>query len=200
MAKGAKRAPKEPTAATAAAPAADAFPRSRAAVAVGLLLLLAFLAGSSPLLRSSSDGRCFFPIRLLFWALFEGAYHSYCALAFLLPARRLARLIPGSAGSMAAADDEAGLTAQEDQKHDTSLVWPPTAKLPAEWLAVARGKQPFFLNHVRGHVRLRQASYRLGAATGTLLQTISMAFLLDGETSLASAFLYKSNFSGFYVA
>ena len=36
---------------------------------------------------------------------------------------------------------------------------------------------------MRGHVRLRQAALRLGAAVGTVLQTVAMVVLLD-RTSL----------------
>ena len=96
---------------------------------------------------------------------------------------------------MAAPSDEAGLSAQEAQQHDPTLEWPAAgAAVPAAWASLVprrpggAGHQPFFLNHVRGHVRCRQAALRLGAAAGTLLRAAAMAFLLDAPgTPVASA-------------
>ena len=94
------------------------------------------------------------------------------------------------------ASDEAGLAAEESLQHDATLVWPPPdAPIPAEWRQLAAKppkptKQPYFLNHVRGHVRFRQAMLRLGSATGTLLQTAAMGAFFDG-TELIDTMLLR---------
>ena len=167
----------------------------QALVAVTILLLSAWWAGQSLLLRAS-DGRCFFLLRFLFWMLLDGAFSENCAAALLLPARYIARRIPGASHTMPPPHDEAALAEQEAQKHDTTLEWPPSdAKLPAEWKQLTQqqrkaSSQPFFLNHVRGHVRCRQAGLRLGAAAGTVAQMASLAILLD-HRNFADAFLLR---------
>ena len=41
------------------------------------------------------------------------------------------------------------------QHNDESIKWPRPEHVPADWAIIARGrKQPFFLNHVRGSIRL----------------------------------------------
>lgn len=163
--------------------------------AIGALSLGAWCAGRAPQLRSS-DGRCLFVVRFLFWALFDVAFAPNLTYPFLRIARFVARRLPGSE---TIPQDEAEAATQELQSHDPSLEWPPAdAKLPAEWKQLAaraprapnRPAQPYFLNHVRGHVRLRQAARRLGSAASTVLQTAAMAWLLD-ETSLADASLLR---------
>ena len=124
----------------------------QALVAVTILLLSAWWAGQSLLLRAS-DGRCFFLLRFLFWMLLDGAFSENCAAALLLPARYIARRIPGASHTMPPPHEEAALAEQEAQKHDMTLEWPPSdAKLPAEWKQQQQQQrrsspQPFFLNH-----------------------------------------------------
>ena len=141
-----------------------------------------------------SDGQCYFAVRLVFWAIFDATFSATCHKLVLQPARVLARCIPGAASHMAS--DEAGLAAEESLQHDATLVWPPPdAPIPAEWRQLAAKppkptKQPYFLNHVRGHVRFRQAMLRLGSATGTLLQTAAMGAFFDG-TELIDTMLLR---------
>ena len=54
-------------------------------------------------------------------------------------------------------------------------------------------KQPFFLNHQRGCVRVRQATLRLGAAAGTLLQVSAMCYLLDGKPLSSVGLIWSTN-------
>ena len=183
-----------------ASPALDSKPGAsyrvlQALAAVAILLLSAWWAGQSLQLRGS-DGRCNFLLRLLFWMLLDGAFSQNCAAALLLPARYIARRLPGASHTMPPPHEEAALAEQEAQKHDMTLEWPPSdAKLPAEWKQQQQQQrrsspQPFFLNHVRGHVRCRQAALRLGAAAGTVAQTAALAILLDHRT-FADAFLLR---------
>ena len=167
------------------------------AAAIGLLLaLFAWLIGRTPIFHGS-DGRCFFPLRLLFWLFFEISFGPVCTQAILIPTRWIARYVPGAAGSIPPAEDRQAVSEQEQQHHDPSLEWPPeSAKLPTEWRQIVasqrpRPSQPYFLNHVRGHVRFCQAAVRIGAACGTLLQTFALAALLDG-TSWLDAILLRN--------
>lgn len=83
---------------------------------------------------------------------------------------------------------------QEEALNDSSLVWPAKEaleNLPTVWIEnnqiecskkdrngkqsdACKQVQPYYLNHVRGSTRIRQASQRIGAALGTM----SSSFLL----------------------
>jgi len=104
-------------------------------------------------------------------------------LSLLMPAARaLSRQLPGAQ----VPDDEAKLLEEEQQQHDSSLTWPLVGtNLPAGWKAVAAkvgaSKQPFFLNHVRGCVRVRQAAIRVASAMGTCAQVALMSWCVDSR-------------------
>jgi len=77
-------------------------------------------------------------------------------------------------------DENMFATKEEMLHHDDTIKWPLPELVPPEWLTLARGrKQPFFLNHVRGSTRLKQASFRLGAALSTVLAIVIMCTVIE---------------------
>ena len=138
---------------------------------VVLILLIASL-DRSEFLYSKKEGRCHFITRLFIWMFLQESVTRALAEVLMPAARRIARFLPG---------ESRPITAQEEsEQHDPSLKWPCAGtELPPEWTAAARGKQPYFLNHVRGSVRFRQALLRVAAATGSIVQVFAMAWLID---------------------
>lgn len=136
----------------------------------GIVTALAWYLGSS-----EPDARPSFFIRLILCVLLDSVYSGAFYAILLPPARTLARLLPGSQVPSSMAECEK----QESEANDPSLTWPlPGACIPSEWIDIARRskrKQPFFLNHVRGSTRLRQAILRIMAAFGTA----SMAYIMS---------------------
>ena len=144
--------------------------------------IAAFAIGRSGLFYSEAEGRVHFLVRLLFFGLLD-SFARPAALSLIPIARVLARSLPGAV----VPEDGGMLSKQESAQHDPSIVWPLAGtKLPDEWVSAAKErskttKQPYFLNHQRGCVRVRQAALRLGAAAGTLMQVSAMCYLLDGK-------------------
>lgn len=142
---------------------------------------LAWGVGEFEVMHSAAEGRCNFLVRLLFYILLDGVFARSAANLFVMAARVLARALPGAI----VPDSAAACAAEESMQHDPSLAWPlPGTELPPQWVKTVaatnpKRKQPFFLNHVRGSLRLRQAALRLGAAVGTILQVGTMSVLLD---------------------
>ena len=171
-------------AAAAEAAAAEAEPDALSIITgavppTAALIGIAWGVGGFKILHSANEGRTNFLVRLIFYLLFDAAFARTAAGLCVLAARWVARRLPGAvvpATSAACAKEEA-------TQHDKTLVWPPPgAPIPAEWASIVasrKRKQPYFLNHVRGCVRLRQAAQRVGAAAGTLAQVFAMSMLLD---------------------
>ena len=142
---------------------------------------LAWGMGEFGIFHSTAEGRTHILVRLIFFLVFDAAFARNLAELFVLASRPLSRLLPGAV----VPPSPAKCAEEEQAQHDPSLVWPPTsAALPAEWVKSAasrspKRRQPYFLNHMRGCVRLRQAALRLGAAAGTLAQVYFMSMLLD---------------------
>ena len=142
---------------------------------------LAWGMGEFGIFHSTTEGRTHILVRLIFFLVFDAAFARNLAELFVLASRPLSRLLPGAV----VPPSPAKCAEEELAQHDPSLVWPPTsAALPAEWVKSAasrspKRRQPYFLNHMRGCVRLRQAALRLGAAAGTLAQVYFMSILLD---------------------
>mmetsp|Transcript_24944 Transcript_24944/g.46161 ORF Transcript_24944/g.46161 Transcript_24944/m.46161 type:complete len:470 (-) Transcript_24944:272-1681(-) len=169
------------------------------AVLPAVLTAVAFVLGSSPDLQSSEGGiqRPHFLARLVL-SVFLDATYGEAFSAWILPASRsLARRLPGAAVPSTAG----GCERQEGQPNDPTLEWPvPGTDLPPEWIChriaaaasegrerVERkgdGRQPYFLNHVRGSTRVRQAAKRVSSAFGTLSMALVMSRFVDG-TSLS---------------
>ena len=116
-----------------------------------IVTLVAALEGYAGFMVSASEGRASFPVRLVFFLLFESTYGPLIA-ALLLPATRaLARRLP------AAVLPEQGsvtweMSSAEEAQHDSSLSWPLSlSDLPDAWVRFVRERKkeaPFFLNHV----------------------------------------------------
>ena len=88
----AAKVPKKP-------PPIDYVPPPWAVTAAGIsvMLLAAWAAGQATFLRSEAEGdRCTFLVRLLFYFTFDAALSRNCALLLLVPARALARRLPGA--------------------------------------------------------------------------------------------------------
>ena len=175
-----------------------------------------------------------------FYFLIDATYGHLFHTILLVPARWIARHLPGAV--VPSSDTE--LVKQEESSNDTSLDWPSAdviAKLPSDWVArtqpptkekkiiatyddnegsevpkktSAKKKksksknnkpnnniqqcnndtqtdqksvdafQPYYLNHVRGSTRIRQASQRIGAAMGSLLASYNMICQLSGSMTL----------------
>ena len=157
----------------------------------GVTLLLAGVRQST-MLQSAAEGRCYFLVRFVLFMMLQELYVRAVRRLLMPPVRLLARRLPGAVSREISAKDNDGLRAAEKvvsmtaemaedhERHDPTLKWPcPGTILPPEWTAVARGKQPYFLNHVRGSTRLLQAGVRVSAALGTVLQVCAMAWLVD---------------------
>uniref|UniRef100_A0A7S4ID27 Uncharacterized protein n=1 Tax=Odontella aurita TaxID=265563 RepID=A0A7S4ID27_9STRA len=150
-----------------------------------VLTAVAFVFGLSPALKSPSEGdvRPHFLARLVLSLLLDATYGGAFSTLLIPASRSLARLLPGAS----VPDDRAGCERQEGEQNDTSLAWPiPGTDLPPDWVAAAlgrkKGEQPFFLNHVRGSTRLRQAAQRIANALGTLSMVAAMSYLVDGNS------------------
>ena len=130
-------------------------------------------------LGSEPDGRPHFFIRLFLCILLDSVYGGAFYAILLPPARIFARVLPGAQVPSSMAECEE----QESDANDASLTWPlPGANIPTEWIDIARSskrEQPFFLNHVRGSTRLRQAILRITAAFGTLSMAYVMSTYVD---------------------
>lgn len=154
-------------------------PRLMLVLVATLIFAAARAFGGSSLARSDAEGRCSFCARVVLFFLLQAAATSALSPLLVLPARALARRLPGAV----VPDQLRDLDRQEHEQHDPTLAWPlPGTQLPSEWVSAARargGKQPYFLNHARGCVRIRQAALRVGAALGTLLQVGAMAATVD---------------------
>ena len=138
---------------------------------VGLLGVV-YAVCSASFLYNAAEGRCMFLVRLFCFLLLEAGLGKTFSGIIMPPVRAMARQLPGAPPSAAEADDH--------QQHDATLVWPlPGTVLPEGWAAAAKGKQPYFLNHVSGAMRFRQAFVRVAAALGTLLQVGFMCALVD---------------------
>ena len=120
-----------------------------------IVLTLAWLIGDSTWARSEAEGRCVFPIRLFFLFAFEAVFNPVCSALWLLPARFLAPRLPGAVPDPSLPATSLWPSPHEMMHNDETIKWPRPEHLPAEWISLGRGrKQPFFLNHVRGAMRL----------------------------------------------
>lgn len=120
-----------------------------------LLVGLAWLVGRASWAHSSLEGRCAFPIRLFFMFAFQSAWNPLFTALWLVPARWLATRVPGASPDEPLLATSVWPTSQEMQHNDESIAWPRPEHVPEEWRKLARGRrQPFFLNHVRGSIRL----------------------------------------------
>ena len=138
----------------------------------------AFLLGAD-----EETGRRSFAIRLVLSMFLDSVYGIAINGIIRIPARAVARRLPGA--FVPAGQSEC--KQQEETCDDTTLVWPlPGTELPPEWIEAAtkrrreeKGEPIFFLNHVRGSTRLRQAMCRISSAAGTLLMLIVMTRWVD---------------------
>lgn len=94
----------------------------------------------------------------------------------------IADRLPGASSSQ---DDD-----DDYLQHDKTLAWPPlpNANIPSEWVDLAKQRQRehpsideplWFLNHVRGSLRFRQAVLRLASAAGSILMAYVMTNYVD---------------------
>jgi membrane protease YdiL (CAAX protease family) len=164
------------------------------------ILLAAWSSGQSPLLHSQSEGRCFFLVRCIFFLSFDAIFSRNFSRAFIKVAVVIARRLPGAVLPA----DEASLQEEDRLQNDPTLTWPPAgANIPSAWVGAVseaklpKGAQPYFLNHVRGCVRIRQAALRMGAGVGTLVQVAALSLLMDrrslGAIGLHSDVLFSAD-------
>ena len=153
--------------------------------------------GAAPQIR----GRPNFLLRLIYFFLLEAALREPL-LALCVPlSRYIARRLPGAIMP----SDPAALAAEERMMHDTKLTWPSVdARLPPEWIAAAKrasGPRPYFLNHVRGSVRVRQAAERIAGGVGAMLQAALACWALEGESvaSIGLVWVPSELFAGFVI-
>ena len=149
-------------------------------LALSSLLYGVRLLGRQPALFSEAEGRCHFVLRFMLFGVMEGVLRAPCLRVLMPASRALARRLPGAV----VPSEEALAEKEEEQQHDPSLTWPVAMaleRIPAAWRAIAAkaGKQPYFLNHVRGCVRIRQAASRLASALATVMQVAVMSWLID---------------------
>ena len=134
--------------------------------------------------KDGSDPPSFF-IRLVLCIFLDSVYGGAYYAILLPPARVLARMLPGAWVPESSKECEK----QENAVLDLSITWPvPGSPIPSHWIDVARRSKrenPFFLNHVRGSTRLRQAVFRITAALGTLTMAHVMSEYVDHTSSLA---------------
>ena len=126
-----------------------------------------------------------FFIRLVLCIFLDSVYGGAYYAILLPPARVLARFLPGAWVPESSKECEK----QENAVVDLSIQWPlPASPIPTSWIDVARRSKrdnPFFLNHVRGSTRLRQAVFRLTAALGTVTMVHVMNRFVDHGSTLA---------------
>ena len=126
-----------------------------------------------------------FFVRLVLCIFLDSVYGGAYYAILLPPARVLARLLPGAWVPESSKECEK----QENAILDLSITWPvPGSPIPPSWIDVARRSKrenPFFLNHVRGSTRLRQAVFRITAALGTLTMVHVMTEYVDHASSLS---------------
>jgi len=155
-----------------------------AALTAIVMVLFAMWAKDSGLFHSSLEGRVAFPVRLFFCIMFQTTFQGLFSTLLLEPARAIARHLPGAPRGEKTASMWCGPSAKELVSHDPSLPWPHEASLstlPAEWQALPSKAtpQPYFLNHVRGDVRIKAAGMRLGMAVGSVVAIALNCWLLD---------------------
>ena len=177
------RAAPSAAAAPSGAPAHEGASELTASLLTIAILYACWLALPTQLYHSSAEGRAAFFWRFVAFVLLGTCLGRLGVQLLMSPARALARRMPGADVPTAASEMEE----QENTQHDPQLVWPPPTALealPAEWRAQSskRTPQPYFLNHVRGSTRCRQAAQRLGGAIGTLAQIGLMAVSVDNQS------------------
>jgi len=169
------------------AEAAEELPRvtlKALAGATAVVTGLAALVGYTGCLVSPAEGRTSFPVRFIFFLLFESVYGPLTTALILPLTRVVARHLP------AAILPEQGayfweMSSAEQAQHDSSLAWPlSTNGLPDDWVrfVLERKKEaPFFLNHVRGSARCIHAGARVGVALGSICTVVALSLLLDNR-------------------
>lgn len=163
------------------------------------VVMIAALIGAADWARSDVEGCCFFPLRLFLFLVLDSAFSPVCNALFLHPARSLAACLPGTLHEEP--PPQSLLPSMSELLHnDETIKWPLMIdRIPEEWVRLAHGrKQPFFLNHVRGATRLKQAAIRLGAALATVLAIITMCKVVERRPLAAVS--YMSSFTVMDVA
>eukprot|EP00957_Ditylum_brightwellii_P172722 13148585-Ditylum_brightwellii.AAC.1 len=140
---------------------------------------IAWILGTNSTYHSSAEGgRPNFVIRLVL-SIFLDSIYGHVFYVLLIPlSRMVARNLPGAVVPNNSTECEI----QENEMNDPSFTWPlPNTDLPPDWVASAdsRKQQPYFLNHVRGSTRCRQATLRVASALGTILMAIVMSHWVD---------------------
>ena len=134
--------------------------------------------------KDGSNPPSFF-VRLVLCIFLDSVYGGAYYAILLPPARVFARMLPGAWVPESSKECEK----QENAVLDLSITWPvPGTTIPPHWIDAARRSKrenPFFLNHVRGSTRLRQAVFRITAALGTLTMAHVMSEYVDHTSSLA---------------
>ena len=139
-----------------------------------------------------------FFLRFLFCVALDSTYGTAIVTLLNPLSEKIARKLPGT---MQQQGQQQPYLDNVSLKNDTTtIVWPPSdATIPAEWQRLATERQRkrrrqrqtqkdddnnddeplWFLNHVRGSVRFRQAILRLAVAGGTLLMAYIMTHYID---------------------
>lgn len=148
-----------------------------------ILIGLATLLGYTEMLRSEAEGCTHFLVRLVFFFAFQIPIVPWFSSLFLEPTKALAKSLPG------AVELQHGSESQDD-----SIEWPSKValeSLPTEWRQ-AKGKQPFFLNHVRGSMRIKSAATRMGSAVGSVVSIFLVSWLLEEGRPLSALGLHMN--------
>jgi len=132
--------------------------------------------------------RISFGTRLIFFLVLESSLQGVGSIMML----QLARKLQGSGNS------QLWPSSEENKQNDTTLPWPRVIAfpVPSAWPnleSTKKNQQPFFLNHVRGSLRFKQAMMRLGMALGSISTVTVLAMTLDKRpvSSLGLVLNYK---------
>lgn len=123
-----------------------------------------------------------FLYRLLFCITLDSIYGNAIYTVQRPLVRWIADRLPGASSNQDNDDDSL--------QHDKTLAWPTlhNANVPSAWLDLAKQRQRqhpssdeplWFLNHVRGSLRFRQAALRMASAAGTLVMAYVMTNFVD---------------------
>lgn len=135
-----------------------------------VVCLCGLAAGTSDSFRSEAEGKTSIFLRVPFFFVTQALLNDL----FLGLGLQLARRICGDPGNL-----PWDPTKDEAIHHDTRIAWP-AIELPKE-LQKYKSKtgQPFFLNHVTGRQRCKDACMRLGMGIGALLGVWFMSLCMD---------------------
>ncbi|CAE7426039.1 RPS15 [Symbiodinium natans] len=149
--------------------------------------LCGLAVGSSPSFYSEAEGKASIFVRLPFFFVSQALFNEVCLGLGL----QLARWIRGDPGNL-----PWHATKEEAIQHDAKIPWP-ACKIPEVFNSYrAKPGQPFFLNHVTGRQRCKDACMRLGMGVGALLGVWFMCKCMDRRDLSSLGFTLDRPFFG----